>query len=598
MKKLVLLILLLVCYKLGYTQWCGWDFYNGTTNVVDRTLYYVYKGNNVSPFGVPSGGATGYSWRISIDPAMGYNDNIGTVFASGANLTSVTFDPLATFGGTSNFSDRYVIFRALNQSSCTSPWWANCRKIRIVILDIPNPTVSSDVSICQGDSVLLTASDTVGTCEWYTGTCGGNFVDTGDSIYVQPSASTIYYVRSKNTNGNYSYYSGCSSVNVTVNSPPISINASGVTSFCPGGSVMLSSSSANSYLWNNSETTQDITVSTSGNYTVTVTDGNGCSATSSATTVTVNPLPTPSITVSGSATFCQGGNTTLNSNYAQGNQWIFNGNDILGAVAQSYSPTQSGFYTLFVTDNNSCQATSSAASITVNPSPDATITANGPTTFCQGESVSLSVSSANSYLWTNTETTQSITVLNSGNYSVSVTGANGCVSTSTQTNVTVHNLPNVPTILQNGNILMSSSSTDNQWYLNGDIIDGATSQFYTVTESGFYSVTVTDNFGCSNSSTPLNVNITGVDSENNYSDINIYPNPTANIFIIEVTLSSNSSIQTEIKNTLGQTIYTFSEKAASGLYKKTIDTNLAQGIYYLTLQTNEGRTTKKIEIIK
>lgn len=80
--------------------------------------------------------------------------------------------------------------------------------------------------------------------------------------------------------------------------------------------------------------------------------------------------------------------------------------------------------------------------------------------------------------------------------------------------------------------------------------------------------------------------------------VSIYPNPTTTSLTIETTLVSSGTIQTEIKNSLGQIVYNFNEKASNGLYKKTIDLNLGQGIYFLTLQTDQGLMTKKIEIVK
>jgi len=67
------------------------------------------------------------------------------------------------------------------------------------------------------------------------------------------------------------------------------ITASGSTTICQGDSVTLISSSGSTYLWSNSETSQNITVVNSGNYKVTVTNFNGCSAISSTTAVTISP---------------------------------------------------------------------------------------------------------------------------------------------------------------------------------------------------------------------------------------------------------------------------------------------------------------------
>src|SRR5205814_711828 len=103
--------------------------------------------------------------------------------------------------------------------------------------------------------------------------------------------------------------------------PSATIGASGATTFCAGGSVTLTASSASSYLWSNGATTQSITVNANGDYSVTVTGGNGCSATSAATSVTVNPLPSPAISASGATTFCAGGNVTLTASSASSYLW-------------------------------------------------------------------------------------------------------------------------------------------------------------------------------------------------------------------------------------------------------------------------------------
>lgn len=70
------------------------------------------------------------------------------------------------------------------------------------------------------------------------------------------------------------------------------IAPSGDTSFCQGSSIVLTASSATSYLWSNGATTQSITVSTGGQYSVTVSNVAGCTAASPVTIITVTPLPT------------------------------------------------------------------------------------------------------------------------------------------------------------------------------------------------------------------------------------------------------------------------------------------------------------------
>ena len=84
-------------------------------------------------------------------------------------------------------------------------------------------------------------------------------------------------------------------------------------------------------------------------------------------------------------------------------------------------------------NNNGCSASSLATNVIVNTLPTPIITPSSLTTFCQGDSVILTANTANSYLWSNSATTQSITVSTSGNYSVLVTDNNGCSAYSSAT---------------------------------------------------------------------------------------------------------------------------------------------------------------------
>ena len=88
--------------------------------------------------------------------------------------------------------------------------------------------------------------------------------------------------------------------------------------------------------------------------------------------------------------------------------------------------------------------------ITINEQPSATITPNGPTTFCPGSSVKLIASSGSSWLWSIGATTQEITVTQTGDYSVTVTNASNCSATSPVTTITVKDdeapLPDIATL--------------------------------------------------------------------------------------------------------------------------------------------------------
>src|SRR5207244_1888497 len=116
----------------------------------------------------------------------------------------------------------------------------------------------------------------------------------------------------------------------------------------------------------------------SGNYTVVVTAGGCSSAASAATSVTVNPIPTtPTINAGGPTTFCAGGSVTLTSSAGSGNQWYLNGSPVGGATSQTYVASVAGDYAVVITAGGCSSGSSAVTTVTINPNPNASITAPG-----------------------------------------------------------------------------------------------------------------------------------------------------------------------------------------------------------------------------
>lgn len=283
------------------------------------------------------------------------------------------------------------------------------------------------------------------------------------------------------------------------------------TTFCQGGSVNLTASQGSTYLWSNGQTTQSISATTSGSYTVQVTDSNGCVRTSAPTVVTVNSNPQVSISNNGSTTFCQGGFVTLTSTGASTYQWSNN------QSGNSISVNTSGSFFTIGTDANGCTDTSNAISVIVNPNPQVTISSSGPTTFCSGGTVTLMGSGVPfSYLWSNGQPVQFINVNTTGTYYVIGTDNNGCIDTSNAITVQVNPLPTVVSsntgpYCEGDNLsLTSSGGVSYSWTgPNGFSSTNQSPQLnnLSISMGGQYQVSSTDINGCiGNSSTLVVVN--------------------------------------------------------------------------------------------
>jgi gliding motility-associated-like protein len=483
-----------------------WYSSNPTVAVVSNTglVTGISAGTSVITYEITNAAgcasAVNLTMTVNAQPTASITASGATTFCQGGSVT-LTASPGTTYAWNTGETSPSIIVASSGTYTVVITGANGCTTASIPKTVVVNPipmvliTPSSSTTFCQGGSVVLTS--TPGTSYSWTGISA-----TTQSVTV--SATGNYAVTMTNS-------LGCSATSaimpVSVGTiPAATITASGPTTLCQGGTVTLTAGYGVSYLWSNGAITQSIVVSTANNYTVTVTNSFGCSATSAPTTVVVNSLPVASITPSGPTTFCQGGNVILTA--SAGTSYLWSN----GLTSQSITVNTSGTIDVKVSNASGCVSTSSAVTVTVNALPLAAISNVGPTTFCQGGSVTLLATPGTSYLWSgNNATTQSNTISTSGNYTVTVMNAAGCTATSTPTTVTVNPIPvatitpsGPTTFCQGGNVVLTAGPATGVTYLWSN---GLTTPTITVNTTGNYSVVVTSLAGCSATATAVPVTV-------------------------------------------------------------------------------------------
>ena len=307
-----------------------------------------------------------------------------------------------------------------------------------------------DLLLCQGaDAVSLTDATPAGGTWKGANLLPGNLFDP-----ITPGGYRMVYT--------YISPSGCtdSSVrNIGVISLPAApvISYSSPLSFCFGDSVVLSAPVGPGRIWNTGDTTRNLKVKRSGNYTLQIRNASGCLSLASApVAVSVNPLPVaPVIQYIGNTALCTGDSIKLEAPAGYSYLWSN------GARNQSVVVNQAGSYGVRISNANGCSDTSARVTITINPAAlAAQITAAGALSFCAGDSVVLSATGAATYIWSNGATTGSITVRSGGNYTVTGISGFGCTAQpSVPVLVTAFALPTTPVITASGPVSFCSSDS-------------------------------------------------------------------------------------------------------------------------------------------
>ncbi|HYV93600.1 MAG TPA: T9SS type A sorting domain-containing protein [Chitinophagales bacterium] len=381
----------------------------------------------------------------------------------------------------------------------------------------------TDANACSGLASAVTTTVYSLPTVTITSTGSTTFCDGGNDSLKSNTASSYLWSNGKTTQAINVTASGTFTVTVTDShgcsnaaSPttitewilptPDLTSSTGSLTFCDNsGAYLTTSVTGYSYQWLKGgnvivgATAQNYIPTVGATYKVQITNGYGCTNLSAGSTIIVNVSPVPTIT--GSASICEGGSTSLSSSIAATSyHWS------TGATTQSIPSATASTYTVTVTDLNGCTGVSPAVTTAVYALPTVTITSVGASDFCDGGSDSLRSSVASSYIWSNGKTARSIYITASGTFTVTVTDSHGCTKVSSPAIINEWILPEPvitavgpTTYCKNapGSYLSTVSGYSYQWLKGTAVQNGATGQTWEPGASGTYKVKITDSHGCS-----------------------------------------------------------------------------------------------------
>ncbi|MEX0596439.1 MAG: T9SS type A sorting domain-containing protein, partial [Candidatus Paceibacterota bacterium] len=258
-------------------------------------------------------------------------------------------------------------------------------------------------------------------------------------------------------------------------------------------------------------------------------------------------------------------------------------------ITPTITVSQPGEYSVVLFGLNGCNATDTIL-VTTAPLPNVNLGSNQ--ILCNGESTSLSAGPGfSSYLWSNGSTSQTVDVNSSGNYSVTVTNAEGCEAFDS-VGITESVTPNASfTWLESIGLTINFTYTGTgqgqfAWDFDSDgNIDNTNvgSATFTYPEVGQYEATLIVSNTCGSDTTSVQLNLIGLNSSDIGSQgIKLFPNPAST----QINISIPGSGNIRLISPLGQVIEAYSVNTPT--YQLSIE-NLASGIYFLEYENSAGK---------
>lgn len=377
-----------------------------------------------------STGCTGASptIQLAVSPDITLQLSGPTTFCSGDSLVAAAPSGPYSYNWHNSSSNSTITLQNSGQAWVQITDTAGCigtsDTLAINVLALPVIGITADTTqFCLGDSAILTADSGMATYQWSTGS-----TTQATSLLQTDSA----WITVTDTNGCTNTLAGLS---VTALDTSIAIQQLSPVTFCMGDSAVLAiDGNLASYSWmaNGTYAADTIAVLQTDTIVLSGIRNNGCSATSLALVIAANSMPIPLLSTSDTNVFCDGNSATYTTTISYDSvQW--NG----GSSQPSVTITQTGQVHAQVWDNNGCTASSDTAMITVWPLPQPTVSANGDTALCPGDSLTISSDSIFAqYAWMPAGTTNSVVATAMESWQLTATDANGCMGISNTIEVT------------------------------------------------------------------------------------------------------------------------------------------------------------------
>lgn len=338
----------------------------------------------------------------------------------------------------------------------------------VTLFPLPVVDLGPDLALCGVTSQVINAGNPGSTYLWSNG---------ANTQQITVTASGTHSVTVTNSNG----CSATDAIHIALNSFPVDPLSDATT--CETSPVSLNAGNIGStYLWNTTATTQNISPTASGTYSVTVTTAQNCSATFDAV---VTLVPSVNVHLGNDTTICQGNAMTLDADNP-GMTYLWSTN----ATSETIIVNAAGTYSVVVS-NGSCSATDVIVIGTDNAPSDVL----QDVIQCIGQPAVLDAGNVGcSYLWNLGTTAQTLTVNNSGTYSVTITNATGC-STVSDAVVQLVQPPVVhlgpDSVLCEGETLVADAGNPGATY---SWSNGATTRTISIRQPGTYTAQVSNGY--------------------------------------------------------------------------------------------------------